>query len=141
MRRTLDTAPKNEGEVDMKQGNPEELEKAKKMLQALKVKRGGNLVEFHKKIANDPALLQAFTQQYDICNKELKHLPRKYRELIILALGCAFKTPTTINVHAKLALENGATIEEIGETLRLVFFLGGANCLIPAAEIFEAIEE
>ena len=74
-------------------------------------------------------------------NKELQHLPRKYRELIILALGCAFKTPTTINVHSKLALEHGATVEEIGEVLRLVFFLGGANCLIPAAEIFEMVEE
>lgn len=125
----------------MKQTNPEQIASAKKLLADLKVKRGGSLVEFHKKIANDPALLQAFGQQYDICNKELKHMPRKYRELIILALGCAFKTPTTINVHAKLALENGATIDEIGETLRLVFFLGGANCLIPAAEIFEAMEE
>ena len=125
----------------MKQTNPEQIASAKKLLADLKVKRGGSLVEFHKKIANDPALLQAFGQQYDICNKELKHMPRKDRELIILALGCAFKTPTTINVHAKLALENGATIDEIGETLRLVFFLGGANCLIPAAEIFEAMEE
>lgn len=125
----------------MKQTNPEVLNKAKLLLGELKAKRGGSLVDFHKKIANDPALLQAFSQQYDICNKELNHLPRKYRELIILALGCAFKTPTTINVHARLALENGATIEEIGETLRLVFFLGGANCLIPAAEIFEAVEE
>ncbi len=124
----------------MKQTNPEKIETAKKMLGELKVKRGGSLVDFHKKIANDPDLLQAFTQQYDICNKELKNLPRKYRELIILALGCAFKTPTTINVHAKLAMEHGATIDEIGETLRLVFFLGGANCLIPAAEIFEMIE-
>ena len=125
----------------MKQTNPEVLEKSRTLLKALKAKRGGGLVDFHKKIANDPALLQAFGQQYDICNKELQHLPRKYRELIILALGCAFKTPTTINVHSKLALEHGATVEEIGEVLRLVFFLGGANCLIPAAEIFEMIEE
>ena len=125
----------------MKQTNPVILEKSRTLLKALKAKRGGSLVDFHKKIANDPALLQAFGQQYDICNKELQHLPRKYRELIILALGCAFKTPTTINVHAKLALEHGATVEEIGEVLRLVFFVGGANCLIPAAEIFEMVEE
>ena len=125
----------------MKQTNPVVLEKSRTLLKTLKAKRGGSLVDFHKKIANDPALLQAFGQQYDICNKELQHLPRKYRELIILALGCAFKTPTTINVHSKLALEHGATVEEIGEVLRLVFFLGGANCLIPAAEIFEMVEE
>lgn len=124
----------------MKQTNPESIEKSRKLLQELKIKRGGKLVDFHKKIANDPALLTSFNQQYDICMKELKHLPRKYQELIILALGCALKTPTTINVHANLALEHGASIEEIGETLRLVFFTGGATCLIPAAEIFDMIE-
>ncbi len=125
----------------MKQTDPAMLDKSRAQLAELKAKRGGSLVDFHRKIANDPALLRAFSQQYDICNKELKHLPRKYRELIIMALGCAFKTPTTINVHSKLAMEHGATVEEIGEVLRLVFFLGGANCLIPAAEIFEAVEE
>lgn len=125
----------------MKQTNQEKIQEAKKLLAALKEKRGGSLIGFHKKIANDPKLLTAFNQQYDICNKELEHLPRKYRELIIMALGCALKAQTTINVHAKLAIENGASIEEVGETLRLVFFLAGATSLIPAAEIFEEIED
>lgn len=125
----------------MKQTNPEKLQEAQELLAALKVKRGGTVLGFHKKIANDPALLTAFNQQYDSCNKDMEHIPRKYRELIIMALGCAEKAQTTINVHAKLALEHGATIEEIGETLRLVFFLCGATSLIPAAEIFEEIAE
>ncbi len=124
----------------MKQTNPEAIKKAQELLQALKVKRGGSILEFHKKIANDPDLLNAFNTQYDNCNKNLTHLPRKYRELIIMALGCALKAQTTINVHAKLAVENGATVEELGETLRLVFFLAGATSLIPAAEIFESLE-
>lgn len=125
----------------MKQTNRDKIQEANKLLGELKVKRGGSVLSFHKKIANDPALLAAFNQQYDLCNKEMEHIPRKYRELIIMALGCAEQAQTTINVHAKLALENGATIEEIGETLRLVFFLCGATSLIPAAEIFEELDE
>ncbi len=124
----------------MKLTDKNTLEEAKKMLSDLKEKRGGSLLDFHKKIANDPGLLTAFMQQYDICNKDLEFLPRKYRELIIMALGCACKAQTTIDVHAKLAYENGASIQEIGETLRLVFFLAGATALIPAAEVFETIE-
>lgn len=124
----------------MKQTDPALVQTAQTMLAELKEKRGGKVLPFHEKIANDPALLKAFTQQYDACNKEMKQIPRKYRELIILALGCAFKTQTTINEHARLAREHGASVEEIGETLRLVFFLGGASSLIPAAEIFERLD-
>ncbi len=125
----------------MKQTDVASIAEAKSLLDELKVKRGGKVLDFHRKIANDPMLLTAFNQQYDICNKELKHLPRKYRELIILAIGCARGAQTTINEHARLAYENGATVEEIGETLRLVFFLAGATSIIPAAEIFEKIED
>ena len=125
----------------MKQQDLSTISESKKLLEELKEKRGGSVLDFHKKIANDPLLLTAFNQQYDICNKEMKHIPRKYRELIIMAIGCARSAQTTIDVHAKLAYENGATIEEIGETLRLVFFLAGATSLIPAAEIFENLED
>lgn len=124
----------------MKQTNNETKKKGVDLLKELKVKRGGNVLEFHKRIANDPDLLTAFTQQYEICYKNMTHLPRKYKELIMVAIGCARNAQTTINVHAKLALENGATIEELGETLRLVFFLSGATSLIPGAEVFEPME-
>lgn len=124
----------------MKQTDLSLIQKAQSMLAELKGKRGGAVLPFHEKIANDPALLRAFSQQYDICNKELTQIPRKYRELIILAIGCALKTQTTIDEHARLAIEHGASVEEIGETLRLVFFLAGATSLIPAAEIFERLE-
>jgi len=125
----------------MKQTNPETVQKSQALLRELKEMRGGSLVDFHKMMANDPELLQAFIQQYTTCNKNLTIIPRKYRELIIMALGCAFKTQTTINVHSKLAIEHGATIEEVGEVLRLVFMLGGVSSIIPALPIFEPLEE
>jgi AhpD family alkylhydroperoxidase len=124
----------------MKQTNKESIKKGQALLEELKVKRGGGILEFHKKMANDPGLLKAFSQMYDICNAEMKHIPRKYRELIVFAVGCAKNAPTTINVHAKLALEYGATVDELGEVLRIVFFLCGLTGFNPGLEVLEPIE-
>ena len=124
----------------MKQTKEEILSESKKILEVLKEERGGSVLSFHEKVANDPYLLQAFLDQYKICNKDLVHIPRKYRELILMALGCALRSQTTVDVHAKLALEHGSSVEEIGEVFRLVFLLAGASALIPAVEIFEEIE-
>jgi AhpD family alkylhydroperoxidase len=66
--------------------------------------------------------MATFVQQFDNCYKKLSHLPRKYQELIMMAIGCARNAQTTINVHARLALENGATLEELGETLKIGLF-------------------
>lgn len=124
----------------MKQENEKQIERSKEILEGLKVKRGGSVLSFHKRIANDPDLVKAFDTQYGICKKEISHIPPKYVELILLALGCAKGVQTTIDTHGKLAFEKGATIEEIGETLRLVFFYCGASGIIPGAEIFEELE-
>lgn len=124
----------------MKQENEQQLEKSREILEQLKEKRGGGVLSFHKRIANDPELVKAFDMQYGISKKELKHIPPKYVELILLALGCAKGVQTTIDTHGKLAYEKGCSIEEIGEALRLVFFYCGASGLIPGAEIFEEVE-
>lgn len=123
----------------MKQENQQQIARSHELLEELKELRGGSVLPFHRKIANDPALVYAFTQQYINCNKKETSIPRKYRELMIMVLGCAEGAQTTINTHGRLAYENGATIEEIGEALRLVFFLCGATSLIPAAELFEEL--
>lgn len=125
----------------MKQTDQKTIKEAKKLLKELKIKRGGNILEFHKKMANDPGLLTAFSQMYSICNQDMRHIPRKYRELIFMAIGCAKNASTTVNVHAQLALKNGATMDEIGETLRIVFLLCGVTGLFPGLEVLEAIED
>lgn len=125
----------------MKQTEKKQIDEGLQLLEQLKEKRGGKLLDFHKKCANDSKLLNAFTMQYDICNsKENTVLDRKSRELILMALGCAEGVKTTITTHAELALEYGATFEEIGEVLRLIFFYFGASKLIPAVELFELLE-
>lgn len=125
----------------MRQCNHNQIKIAQDLLEELKEHRGGSLSGFHKKIANDPQLLDAFLKQYAICIKGENVIPIKYRELIMLALGCARGCKTTINSHGKLAYINGATIGEIGEVLRLVFMLCGGPALILGAQLFEEIDD
>ncbi|MBQ2751580.1 MAG: carboxymuconolactone decarboxylase family protein [Oscillospiraceae bacterium] len=125
----------------MKQTNAEQLKKGQDVLEEFRQLRGGTVLEFHKRMSNDPALMRAFTDQYLNCNKTDTQIPRKYRELVMMALGCAQGTATTIRTHGRLAIEHGATVEEVGEVLRLVFFMCGATAIIPAMELFDIPEE
>lgn len=124
----------------MKQDDKLKQEEGLELLKELKEQRGGSLLNFHKKCANVPELLKAFNQQYAICNKECTAIPRKYKELILMALGCSRGVDTTVQTHARLAVEYGATMEELGEVLRLIFFYCGASDLIPSVELFENLD-
>ena len=119
----------------MKQTDPEKLVRARKILRELKEARGGSLLESHKVMANDPNLVNAFLQQYINCNKMDTSIPKKYRELIVMAVGMATGTATTMKVHSKSAMENGATIDEIFEVIRILFFTCGVTKLLPALEV------
>jgi len=118
----------------MKQTDPEKLERSKAILEKLKEARGGSVMTSHCTMGNDPNLINMFLQQYTNCNKVDISIPRKYRELIVMAIGMATGTETTIKVHAKLALENGATIDEVFEVIRILFFTCGVTKLLPTLE-------
>lgn len=121
----------------MKQTNEEKLERAEKYLEELKAQRGGTILESHKKMGNDPSLIKAFLDQYVNTNKTDVSIPRKYRELIVMAIGMATGTQTTMKVHSKLAIENGATVDEICEVIRIIFFTCGVSKLLPALETLD----
>lgn len=121
----------------MKQTNEQKLQHSREILKQLKEARGGNLLTSHLKMGNDPSLANAFLQQYINCNKESISIPRKYRELIIMAIGMATGTETTMKVHSKLAVEYGATIDEITEVIRIIFFTCGVSRLLPILETLE----
>lgn len=123
----------------MKQTNPEAIAKSKQILEELAEKRGGAVLSFHKQMANDPNLIDAFSKMYSLCNKELKHIPRKYRELIIFAVACSRNAETTIKVHGNLAIEHGATVDEIGEVLRILFMSCGVTGFHPGLQILEEL--
>ena len=117
----------------MKQTNPEKLEKSRAILQQLKEARGGSLLESHRKMGNDPYLAKMFLDSYEN-NKADCTIPKKYKELMVMAVGMATGTATTMNVHAKLAVQNGASVDEICEVIRMIFFTCGVTKLLPILE-------
>ena len=117
----------------MKQTDPEKLAHSKEILNQLKEARGGTLLESHQKMGNDPYLAKMFLDAYQN-NKADNTIPKKYKELMVMAVGMATGTATTMNVHAKLALKNGATLDEITEVIRMIFFTCGVTKLLPILE-------
>ena len=117
----------------MKQTNEEKLIQSREVLQKLKEARGGTLLESHLKMGNDPYLAKMFLDSYEN-NKADNTIPRKYKELMVMAVGMATGTATTMNVHAGLAVKNGATIDEICEVIRMIFFTCGVTKLLPILE-------
>ncbi len=107
----------------------------------LKAIRGGSLLPFHRQIANDPQLLDAFKNLFVSCNRGENVIPKKYRELMIMILGCARGVETTILVHGNNAVKEGATVQEVGEALRIAMMICGASAVIPAAKLFDELEE
>jgi alkylhydroperoxidase/carboxymuconolactone decarboxylase family protein YurZ len=67
--------------------------------------------------------------------------PQSCRELIVMAIGMATGTETTTKVHANLAIKNGATVDEIFEVIRILFFTCGVSKLLPALESLEDLFE
>ena len=51
-----------------------------------------------------------------------------------MAIGMATGTETTMKVHARLAQENGATVDDICEVIRIIFFTCGVTKLLPILE-------
>lgn len=117
----------------MRQTNEEKLARSRRVLVQLKEARGGTLLESHRKMGNDPNLAKMFLDAYEN-NKADSVLPRKYKELMVMAVGMATGTATTMNVHANLAIKNGATIDEITEVIRMIFFTCGVTKLLPILE-------
>lgn len=124
----------------MKQTDTAKLNRSAIILEELQQARGGTLMDSHRVMGNDPNLANAFLQQYINCNKTDTTIPKKYRELIVAAIGMATGTQTTMKVHAELALQNGATIDELFEVIRIIFFTCGVSKLLPALETLDMLE-
>ncbi|MBR0392063.1 MAG: carboxymuconolactone decarboxylase family protein [Oscillospiraceae bacterium] len=117
----------------MKQTDINKLNHSQEILLKLKEARGGSLLESHLKMGNDPYLAKMFLDSYEN-NKADSVIPRKYKELMVMAIGMATGTSTTMNVHANLAVKNGATVDEICEVIRMIFFTCGVTKLLPILE-------
>ena len=75
-----------------------------------------------------PTEFNAWLNLDKIVGREDGAVPRKYRELIALAVACTTQCPYCIEVHVKAAKANGASREEVIETAFLAAALraGGA---------------
>ena len=58
-------------------------------------------------------------------------IPRKYKELMMLAMACVIRYPEGIKTHSGLARENGASVEELYATVAQTMTIGG----IPAYRV------
>jgi AhpD family alkylhydroperoxidase len=67
-----------------------------------------------KKLAPDE--FKGFVALDSIVAKEGGAIPRKYRELMALAIACTTQCPYCLDVHTRGAKRAGATREEVAET-------------------------
>ena len=75
-----------------------------------------------------PVEFGAFIEFDKIVGREGGAIPRKYRELIAIAVACTTQCPYCIDVHTRAAKRIGATRQEVAEASLLAAALraGGA---------------
>ncbi|SRR6266571_8129121 len=67
-----------------------------------------------KKLA--PPEFKGFVEMDTAIGRDGGAIPRKYRELIALAVACTTQCPYCLDVHTRAAKHAGATREEVAET-------------------------
>lgn len=68
-------------------------------------------------------------------------LDTKTKELIALAIGVSARCDDCIAFHVKAALAQGATREEIMETLAMAIYMGAGPAVMYASHAVEAYEQ
>lgn len=79
---------------------------------------------------------KAFQHFYVTC-KEKSVLDDKTRELMQLALACAFRCPHCVENHIKAALDVGCTEQEVSEALLITAVEGAGTQLYWRKEVYE----
>lgn len=70
-----------------------------------------------------------------------KALDTKTKELIALAIGVATRCDGCIAFHAQAALKQGASREELMETLGMAIYMGAGPSVMYAAQAMEAYDQ
>lgn len=68
-------------------------------------------------------------------------LDTKTKELLAIAISVAIRCDGCIAFHTKAALQNGATRDEIMETMGLAIYMGAGPSLMYAAQAVEAFDQ
>jgi AhpD family alkylhydroperoxidase len=64
-----------------------------------------------------PVEFKTFVEFDSIVGKEDGAIPRKYRELMAIAIACTTQCPYCLDFHTRNAKKAGATREEVAETV------------------------
>jgi AhpD family alkylhydroperoxidase len=86
-----------------------------------------------------PGTIQGY-QALSNAGAKTNHLDAKLRELIALAVSVTTRCDGCITVHTAEALKNGATKEEIAETLGVAIALNAGAALVYSARVMDAAE-
>lgn len=70
-----------------------------------------------------------------------KALDGKTKELIALGIAVAVRCDDCIAFHVKAAGEQGASEQEVGETLGMAIYMGAGPSVMYASHAFEAFEQ
>ena len=72
---------------------------------------------------------------------QTKALDTKTKELIALAIGVATRCDDCIAFHAKAAVDQGATADEVFETLGMAIYMGAGPSVMYAAHALDAYKK
>lgn len=72
---------------------------------------------------------------------EAKVLDKKTKELIALGISVAIRCEPCITFHAEAAVAQGATREEISETMGMAIYMGAGPAVMYAAKGLEAFDQ
>lgn len=85
---------------------------------------------------NSPEIGNAFQEFHDAA-ADKGVLDKKTKELLMLALACAFRCPHCTKQHIKRALDVGASKEEVTEALLITAVEGAGTQLYWVKEVFD----
>ena len=87
-----------------------------------------------------PEVMKAFSAMAAAATAE-GTLDTKTKELIALAIAVAIRCDGCVAFHAKAAVEQGATREELMETMGMALYMGAGPSLMYAAQAVEAFDQ
>jgi AhpD family alkylhydroperoxidase len=77
-------------------------------------------------VTNDPEFMATFSQQYKRAFGEGGAIPAKYKQLSGATLSVVVKCEDCLRYHVQMAINLGATRQEIVEALRIGLLAGGS---------------
>ena len=88
----------------------------------------------------NPELMGAFSQVHRIGTKS-GALSQKNKALIALGISIGVRCEGCIAMHIQEALQNGATNEEVVETIGTAIYMGGGPSVVYGATAYDMLKE